>query len=186
MALGSLSLYLQSFPVFVLAGAVFGINMAFTLQYRYAAAESVGPQFAPRAISFVLVGAIGGAIVGPQLVKYGEFLFPSVQYLGSFAAVSVLYLLQSVLHLTLGSLRGEESDTKEEPQRSLAEITRQPVFVVAVLGGAAAYGVMTFIMTATPLSMHVHDGFSLEATAQVIQGHVLAMYVPSFNIRDSY
>ena len=42
-----------------------------------------------------------------------------------------------------------------------------------------AYGTMTLIMTATPLSMHVYDGFSLDVTANVIRSHVLAMYVPS-------
>ena len=34
-------------------------------------------------------------------------------------------------------------------------------------------------MTATPLSMHINDGFSLEETAAVIRAHVLGMYVPS-------
>jgi MFS family permease len=53
------------------------------------------------------------------------------------------------------------------------------LFLVAILGGATAYGVMTFIMTATPLSMHIHDGFDLEQTAKVIRSHVLGMYVPS-------
>ena len=51
--------------------------------------------------------------------------------------------------------------------------------MVAVLGGTAAYGLMTLIMTATPLSMHINDGFSLEQTASVIRSHVLGMYVPS-------
>jgi MFS family permease len=180
MALAGLALYLESFSIFVVAGAAFGLNMAFTLQYRYAAAESVDPRYSPRAISFVLLGAIGGAIVGPELVKYGQYAIPSVQYLGTLIALSGLYVLQGLLHLTLGPLRGEgEVSAEDSVQRPLAEIAAQPVFVVAVLGGAVAYGVMTFIMTATPLSMHVHDGFSLEDTAQVIRGHVLAMYVPS-------
>ena len=163
-----------------MAGAVFGLNMAFTLQYRYAAAESVDPRYSPRAISFVLLGAIGGAIVGPELVKIRPIRHSSVQYLGTLIALSGLYVLQSMLHLALGPFRGEgEVSVEESAQRPLREIAAQPVFVVAVLGGAVAYGVMTFIMTATPLSMHVHDGFSLDDTAQVIRAHVLAMYVPS-------
>jgi MFS family permease len=64
-------------------------------------------------------------------------------------------------------------------QRSLREIVQQPVFLVAVAGGTVAYGVMTFIMTATPLSMHIVDGFSLEDTAQIIRSHVIGMYAPS-------
>lgn len=41
------------------------------------------------------------------------------------------------------------------------------------------YGIMVLIMTATPLAMnhHQHD---FTATAQVIQWHVLGMFVPSF------
>jgi len=34
-------------------------------------------------------------------------------------------------------------------------------------------------MTATPLSMHVNDGFSIEETGSIIRAHVLAMYLPS-------
>lgn len=177
--LAGLALYQQSFLIFICAGAVFGINMAFTQQYRYAAAESVDPKYSPRAISFVLLGAIGGAIIGPELVKYGQFAIPEVQYLGSLLALSGLYLVQGFLFLTLGPLRGEGESTSNQPQRPLREIVSQPVFMVAVLGGAVAYGVMTFIMTATPLSMHVHDGFALEDTSKVIRSHVLGMYVPS-------
>jgi MFS family permease len=173
------ALAIQSFWLFMLAGAVFGINMAFTQQYRYAAAESVPAEHSPRAISYVLLGAIGGALVGPELVKYGQFAIPSVQYLGTLVVLAVLYVIQALLFRTLGPLRGEGPDATPHGGRPLGEIVRQPVFIVAVLGGATAYGVMTFIMTATPLSMHVHDGFALEEMAQVIRSHVLGMYVPS-------
>lgn len=179
MALAGLALYTESFGLFIAAGATFGINMAFTQQYRYAAAESVAPQHSPRAISYVLLGAIGGALVGPEFVKYGQFAVPSVQYLGTLIAMAALYVLQSALFLTLGPLRGEEVNAPTTVPRALGDIARQPIFVVALLGGATAYGVMTFIMTATPLSMHIHDGFALHDTAQVIRSHVLAMYIPS-------
>ena len=176
---GGLALYLQSFEIFILTGATFGINMAFTQQYRYAAAESVDQQYSPQAISYVLLGAIGGALVGPELVKYGEYAVPSVQYMGTLIAVGVLYGFQALLFLTLGPLRGEEVEEVAEDCRPLPKIIRQPLFVVAVLGGATAYATMTFIMTATPLSMHIHDGFGLLETTKVIRAHVLAMYIPS-------
>jgi predicted MFS family arabinose efflux permease len=177
--IAAFALYSQSFAWFILATGTFGINMAFTQQYRYAAAESVEPRFVPRAISLVLVGAIGGAILGPELVKYGQYAIPTIQYAGTLVALSVLFLVQSALFLTLGPLRGEDDKTVVQAQRPLGAITRQPVFIVAVLGGTVAYGVMTFIMTATPLSMHINDGFSLEDTAQIIRSHVIAMYAPS-------
>lgn len=177
--LAGYALYLQSFAVFMAAAALFGINMAFTQQYRYAAAESVEQKYSSRAISLVLVGAIGGALIGPELVTRLQFLFPAVPYLGTLAAVAALYVVQAFLFLTLGPMRGEDSASTRQNARPLGEIARQPVFLMAVIGGTMSYGVMTFIMTATPLSMHVHDGYSLEITASVIRGHVLGMYVPS-------
>jgi len=177
--IGAFALYSESFAWFILATGTFGINMAFTQQYRYAAAESVEPRFVPRAISLVLVGAIGGAILGPELVKYGQYAIPTIQYAGTLLSLSVLFLFQSVLLLTLGPLHGEHDETVVQAPRPLGTIVRQPVFIVAVLGGTVAFGVMTFIMTATPLSMHIKDGFSLEDTAQIIRSHVIAMYAPS-------
>jgi len=179
VSLAAYALNASSFFVFIIAAGLFGINMAFTQQYRYAAAESVDSRFVPRAISVVLLGAIGGAMVGPELVKYGQFFFPSVQYAGTLGAVAVLYLVQAALFFVLGPIRGDDSDSHSNGQRPIGEIIRQPVFLVAVLGGVTAYGVMTLIMTATPLSMHINDGFSLEETARIIRAHVLGMYVPS-------
>jgi MFS family permease len=95
--LAAYALSASSFSIFIAAAGLFGINMAFTQQYRYAAAESVESAYVPRAISFVLLGAIGGAFVGPELVRYGEFFFPSTQYAGTLGALAVLYLVQVAL-----------------------------------------------------------------------------------------
>ena len=48
-----------------------------------------------------------------------------------------------------------------------------------MLAALASYAVMSFIMTATPISMHVVDGHDEVSTARVIQVHLLAMYLPS-------
>ncbi|NJR41241.1 MAG: hypothetical protein HC781_23360 [Leptolyngbyaceae cyanobacterium CSU_1_4] len=50
---------------------------------------------------------------------------------------------------------------------------------MAILSAAVGYMVMSFIMTATPVSMHVMDGHSLGHTKWVIQSHIIAMYLPS-------
>jgi MFS family permease len=55
----------------------------------------------------------------------------------------------------------------------------QPDFRIAVLAALVSYAVMSFIMTATPISMHVIDLHDEVATKRVIQGHLLAMYLPS-------
>ena len=173
------AIHVESFALFVIAGMLFGINMAFTQQYRYAAAESVPPDKTALAISFVLVGAIGGAFVGPELATRGRFWIDGVPYAGTLLSLAVLYSIQALLLLRLQRFE-ETADAAERPEgRPLGEIVRQPVYLVAVLGSIAGYGLMTLVMTATPLSMHIFGGHSLEATAGVIRAHVLGMYVPS-------
>ncbi|MDZ4247243.1 MAG: MFS transporter, partial [Dehalococcoidia bacterium] len=51
--------------------------------------------------------------------------------------------------------------------------------LVAAISSAIAFGAMGFIMSATPLSMHVIDRFSLNSTTIVIQSHIIGMYLPS-------
>ncbi len=173
------ALKFESFWLFGFAAVVFGINMAFTQQYRYAAAESVAGQYIPRAVSFVLLGSIGGALLGPELTARGETWFPDVPYAGTMIVLAGLYLLQAILFLRLEAARASSDRHSEQSGRALRAIVTQPVFIVAVLGGTAAYGLMSLIMTATPLSMHVRDGYSVAETAAVIRAHVLGMYAPS-------
>ena len=173
------ALWSSSFGLFLVAGFTFGINLAFTQQYRYAAAESVAPKYVPRAISFVLLGAIGGAFVGPELVTRGQYWVADVQYAGTMLAVAALYTVQVMLFFFLRKSNVDNETDLASSERPTLAIARQPVFIVAVLGGTAGYGLMTLVMTATPLSMNVNDGLSLAVTAGVIQAHVLAMYVPS-------
>jgi MFS family permease len=169
----------SSFQLFLIAAAIFGINIAFTQQYRYAAAESVSARYVPRAISFVLLGAIGGAFFGPELAKHGQSWMGGVQYSGTLLVLAALYTVQAVLFLLLKPSSVEHESRQIESQRSVSDIIKQPVFLVAVLGGTAGYGLMTLVMTATPISMHINDGYSVEATANVIRVHVLGMYLPS-------
>ena len=38
---------------------------------------------------------------------------------------------------------------------------------------------MSFLMTATPISMHIHDNMSLNNTSFVIQLHIISMFLPA-------
>ncbi len=179
VVVAALALANSSFQLFIVAGMLFGINMAFTQQYRYAAAESVSPRYVPRAVSFVLLGSIGGAIAGPELAMRGQLWIDSIPYAGTMLALAGLYVLQALLLLRLQGIRELRDEMNIESSRELKQIVFQPVYVVAVLGGTVGFGLMTLVMTATPLSMHINDGFSIEETARVIRGHVLGMYLPS-------
>lgn len=167
-----------SFTGFLIAATIFGVNMAFAQQYRFAAIESAPAQYAGRAVSLVLLASVGGAFASPVILS----LTGATEsfYERTMLTLAGLYLVCALAASFLKRTDLTQDATRAAPARSLRKIAGQPLFIVAVLGGATGYGVMVFVMTATPLSMHVVDGYSLEQTASVIRAHVLAMYLPSF------
>ena len=90
-----------------------------------------------------------------------------------------IYLTLLVLMTALRKIQILQSAAAGE-ERPIRSLLRVPEFPLAILSGVVAYGVMTLLMTATPISMHVRDGHSLDQTGWVIQSHIVAMYLPSF------
>jgi MFS family permease len=168
-----------SFAGFCLATVLVGSALAFSQQFRFAAAESVPPERAGQAISFILLGSIGGALVGPELAARSETLVANVPFRGAALALAGLYIAAAALLFGIRRTQCISVDEDALPARPLMAMIRQPLFLVAVAAGVVGQGVMTFIMTATPLSMHVMDGHSMGDTAGVIRAHVLGMYLPS-------
>jgi MFS family permease len=68
---------------------------------------------------------------------------------------------------------------KQAGGRPLAQIMKQPRFIVAAACGICSYALMSLVMTATPLAM-IGCGLSETDAALGIQWHVLAMFGPSF------
>ena len=168
-----------SFVLFCGAAVLMGAANAFAQQYRFAAMESVSPAAAGMAVSITLAGSLFGAVLGPELAARGEAWVAGVRFSGTFLAVAGCYLSAGVLLLWLRIPPVSIPAAASAGARPLRAMARNRTFVVAVLGAAAGYGVMAFVMTAAPLAMHVVDGHSLAHTAAVIQAHVLGMYAPS-------
>jgi len=166
------------FWLFCAAAFLLGGNNAVVMQYRFAAVEYVEPGRTSRAIAVVMSGALGAAWLGPELAVRTADLVAGAHYAGSFYAATALYLLAAIL-LSRITRSTRIADASARPPRRLGEIAAQPVFRVAVLAALTSYAVMSFIMTATPISMHILDGHDEVATARVIQVHLLAMYLPS-------
>lgn len=167
-----------NFLMFCSATLLLGSSMAFTQQYRFAAAESAPPEKLSQAVSYVLIGSFGAAIVNPQLALAARWLIPGTQYAGSFVAVSILYAatiaVLSRLKVPPASVP-RPAAVSHAPRTSFAT----PQYRMAVFAGACAYAVMSFVMTAAPISMHHIDHHNVEATTWVVQSHVLSMYLPS-------
>jgi MFS family permease len=169
----------SSFVLLCAATLALGANLAFQQQHRFAAAESVPPGRVSHAVSMVMIGTLAAAAVGPQVALALRNLVPGHEYAGSFVGVALL-CAAAALVLTQcepGMTRSHAVASGEV--RPLAEVVRQPTYLLAVAAAVVSYAVMSFIMTATPISMHVHDHHSDTDTAWVIQSHLLAMYGPS-------
>lgn len=177
--LAALSVATENFPLFCLAGFLIGSNMAFVQQYRFAAIEFVDTSLAGKAVATVMIGTLVAAVVGPTLGGLAGDISEMPQYTVSFLILSALCLLAALVltRLPASIPRHQRGDAGRD--RGIKEIISDPGYRLAVLGGLSSYAVMSFIMTATPLSMHVHDGFSTTETTAVITGHLLGMYLPS-------
>jgi MFS family permease len=176
--LGIYAIHAQSFILFCVVAFLVGGNLAFVQQYRFAAAESVEPAMVSKAVSIVLLGGIVAAFLGVELAKHTREMLPFGLYSGSFASLAVLNIVNGCLLFFLSDPR-TRNEEKTGHERPIGAVIRQPIYLTAVMAALVAYGVMSFIMTATPVSMHVIDDFSIDATAWVIQSHVMAMFIPS-------
>ena len=175
--LAAYAISLEHFYFFVGCTFLLGFNSAALLQFRFAAMESVSEELLPKAASFVLLGGIVAAFLGPEVALLGKDWMPH-QFVGSYVMLAVLFGLGFIVLLAYQNTLVDNS-TQEGSARSLKEISKNPAFWVAVLGATVGYAVMSFIMTATPVSMHVMDGHSLSDTKWTIQSHIVAMFLPS-------
>ena len=110
----------------------------------------------------------------------GKELLPSPHgFAGSFLLVAMFVSLAGLVLTQFENPPGAIIAEVSGEVRPLSVIVRQPVFIVAVLGALIGYTMMSFLMTATPISMHEMQGHSLTSTKWVIQSHIVAMFLPS-------
>jgi MFS family permease len=169
----------SSFALLCLATLALGVNLAFQQQHRFAAAESVPSGRVSHAVSVVMIGTLAAALVGPQIALALKELVSGHEYAGSFVGVALLCVGAAAVLTRLEMRPQQVREVNVGDGRPLSFVLRQPAYVLAVAAAVVSYAVMSFIMTATPISMHVHDHHSDTDTAWVIQSHLLAMYGPS-------
>ena len=175
--LASYAISISSFYLFCLSTFLFGATYSCVMQFRFASMESVGEELIPKAASMVLVGGIAAALLGPEIAVFGKDILP-VEFAGSFLLLAGLFII-GLLFLTGFKNPAVQEEMVKTSQRPLKEIVSQRIFWVALLSATIGYAVMSFIMTATPVSMHVMEGHSLDHTKWVIQSHIVSMFLPS-------
>lgn len=177
-ALGAYALLTSSFALFVLAALFTGIYMSAQGFYRFAAADTASESYRPKAISMVMAGGLLSAVVGPQLVKLTAEAMV-IPFLATYIAVMTLNLAGVFLFLLLDIPKPKLAATGTPKGRSRAELIRTPRIAVAMICATVSYALMNLVMTSSPLAV-VGCGFTKGNAADVVTGHVLAMYAPSF------
>ena len=172
------SIIIESFLLFNLGCFLLGAGVAFSHQYRFAAVETVSKDMAPKAISIILLAGIGSAFIGPNLANISKEIISEHLYAGSYIALAIL-TLSSTIFLLFYKDNHKPNNFVKKDTRSYFELISQPRFLQALIASAFAYAVMSFLMTATPISMHVMEKISLSKTGLVIQLHIAAMFLPS-------
>ena len=170
---------IASFTLFIIASVMLGLTHGVAQFYRYAAADNAEKDQKAKALSLVLAGGILAAFLGPNLTRMTFTAIPDHIYAGCFLAAA---LVQATAFLALPFLRIKPPDPAEMRGAAvpIGTIFRQPFFIAGLISASIGYGVMTFVMTATPLQIVNTELLGNDSNAIIIQWHVVAMLLPSF------
>jgi MFS family permease len=168
------------FYALLFASVGIGANIAFMQTGRFAIIESAqSEKQQATGLSLALLAGLLSAFIGPQIGVSGKELIESPHgYAGSFLLYVIVQLVTLIILIWFKDPVVKQSKEKGTG-RPLLQIIRKPAFVIAAGSGAIAFGVMTLVMTATPISMHEFEHHSLESTKWIIQSHLVAMFLPS-------
>ena len=173
----AIGLGMGSFLVMCLGGLCLGYAVANMQLYRFAAVELAPGHFRAQAISYVTAGGVIAGIVGPGLARFTPDLWLPL-FQASFCAVIVIH---AIVFTVLGFIKFPpvKAEDHSGPQRPLFEIVTQPAYMVACAGAVIAFGVMSFVMAASPLAI-VMCGLKATEAPVTIFVHVMGMFVPAF------
>jgi len=174
------SIFIDSFIIFSFSCFMLGTGMAFIHQYRFAAAETVEKEKAPKAVSMLLLAGIVSAFIGITLANKTKDLIGDHVYVGSYIALACLTIMPAIfLSFYKNSKITNKNISINNDVRTYREFVSDRKFLQAMMAATFGYVVMAFLMTATPISMHYVHKLSVDKVGLVIQFHVLGMFLPS-------
>ena len=174
----ALAAWRQQFWLLLVSTVLAGYYSANGQLYRFAAADLARETAREKAVSMVLAGGLLGAVVGPNLASWTRDL-ATVPFVGAYLSLAGVALVALVVLAVIRFPAAPAWQQGAGGGRPLALIMRQPVFIVAAVGGALGYGVMNLLMAATPLAMQ-QCGLPFSDAALVLQWHVIGMFAPGF------
>jgi len=172
------SVHVQSFWAFTFSAFCFGAVGAVVQQFRFVAMAAVPAVQTPVVAARLLLAGIVSAFLGPELTRLAAW-WPQWGFAASFTGLALFFVLAGVVLWWFMPQQKAADSQQVAAARPLHELLQQPVLWLAMLSAACAYGVMAYIMTATPLSMTEGMGYALSDAKWVIQSHIAAMFLPS-------
>jgi MFS family permease len=161
------------FSIFLLGG-----HMAFVQQFRFAAIEWVSADKVAITASVVMLGGLLAAWLGPEIAMQGKDLYAHT-FSGSFILLALSHVVLLILLSVIPFAEIEPTNDLTFVKRSWLALLTHPGIGAAIASAAVAFGVMSLIMTATPVSMSEIKNYPLNDTKTVIQSHIMAMFLPS-------
>lgn len=185
-ALTALATRISSIPALLAGFVLIGAGMATSLLIRTAAGDMYPAARRARGISYVLSGAVVGAVLGPAVfapllahrrVDPQALTVPWLAAAGIALAALALVLLVRPDTRTIGQLIGAgDSDAAGEPAAPLQEILRRPGVIPAMAASLASFGVMVSVMNLAGYVVVVDHHHSQDSVFPIIGAHVLGMY----------
>jgi MFS family permease len=176
---------IDSLPLLLVAGCLFGSGSASNLQSRYAATDSADPAHIARSLSLVVWATTIGVVVGPNLTGVGGSVGTSlgIMALAGPYVFSVIAFAISLATVWFGLRRLHQSTPRAKVERQPLASTFRTVMAIpharlGLLSIAVAHAVMVGVMSMTSVHLR-HHGASLTIVGFVISGHVAGMYALS-------
>lgn len=167
-----------TFWMLCLGGFLFGAHSIVINQMRFAAVEAASPGYQANAISFVMIGGVVAAVMGPMLATASKEWLSPVSFAGVYLAVMLL-MIAALIIIQFTNIPKPKPEGDAGDVRSLPELVLRPRFLIAMVSAMVGYAVMNFMMVPTPLAM-AGCGFDATDSNTVVSMHVLGMFAPSF------
>jgi MFS family permease len=184
-ALTSLATHLSSVPVLLLGFVLIGMGQATSLLIRAAAGDMYVAARRARGISYVLSGAVVGAVLGPAVfspmfadrkLDASELTIPWLSAAGIAVVALAIVLLVRPDTRVIGQLLSTHAGEQEPAAAPLGEILRRPGVVPAMIASLASFGVMVSVMNLAGYVVVEQHHHSQDSVFPIIGAHVLGMY----------
>jgi MFS family permease len=185
-ALTALATDIRSAPLLLLGFVLIGAGMATSLLIRAAAGDLYVAARRARGISYVLSGAVVGAVLGPAVFSpmfSGRRLAASDLTVPWLVAAGIALIPLAVVLLlrpdprTIGQqLHARDVGTPVVAAAPLAEILRRPGVLQAMLAGLASFGVMVSVMNLAGYVVVEEHHHAQSSVFPIVGAHVLGMY----------